>query len=351
MKLKNNNGITLIALVITIIVLLILAGVSINMISSDDGIITRASDATEKTKANSDAEEQKLKDTADYIDEKVNQYNDGSASDSSLSHSGTIPEGAYYANLNTATFYDVMPDTVNNLDIYLYNEYLYAYIEEDSGWNVMLATADLELAENVTLSSILPEYSFATLEQVSYGEILNTINNKPIVAVNGLYYSCTNLKESPKIPDTVTKMSATFNNCTSLEKAPKLPSNLAGQFGLEWTFHNCTSLKTYENSTDADGDFSNYIIPNSGKEMEMNGTFSGCILMESAPTIPSNVTYFGQVFENCTNLTGTVIINTNPTSCYNAFTGTVKPITITGSCSAETKASLAATATNDNVTY
>ena len=46
---KKQKGITLIALVITIIVLLILAGVSINMISGDDGIVSRASAAKEKT--------------------------------------------------------------------------------------------------------------------------------------------------------------------------------------------------------------------------------------------------------------------------------------------------------------
>ena len=42
---KNNKGITLIALVITIIVLLILAGVSIAMLTGENGILTRASDS------------------------------------------------------------------------------------------------------------------------------------------------------------------------------------------------------------------------------------------------------------------------------------------------------------------
>ena len=46
---KNENGITLIALVITIIVLLILAGISINMLSGQDGILTKASQAKELT--------------------------------------------------------------------------------------------------------------------------------------------------------------------------------------------------------------------------------------------------------------------------------------------------------------
>ncbi len=74
MNLKNNKGITLITLVITIIVLLILAGVSIRMITGDDGIIARASDASEKTKEQSEAEKNKLTDANDYINNKVNQH-------------------------------------------------------------------------------------------------------------------------------------------------------------------------------------------------------------------------------------------------------------------------------------
>lgn len=45
-KVYSANGITLIALVISIIVMLILAGVSINAIVGEDGIITKAKDAT-----------------------------------------------------------------------------------------------------------------------------------------------------------------------------------------------------------------------------------------------------------------------------------------------------------------
>lgn len=43
---KNNKGITLIALVVTIIVLLILAGVSIAMLTGQNGILNRASQAS-----------------------------------------------------------------------------------------------------------------------------------------------------------------------------------------------------------------------------------------------------------------------------------------------------------------
>lgn len=47
---KNQKGITLVSMVITIIVMLILAGVSISAAIGDDGVATRGSDAAVKTK-------------------------------------------------------------------------------------------------------------------------------------------------------------------------------------------------------------------------------------------------------------------------------------------------------------
>ena len=46
---KSENGITLIALVVTIVVLLILAGITINLVFSEDGIISKARLAAERT--------------------------------------------------------------------------------------------------------------------------------------------------------------------------------------------------------------------------------------------------------------------------------------------------------------
>ena len=48
-NIKNKKGITLIALVITIIVLLILAGVSIAMLTGQNGILTQAQRAKSET--------------------------------------------------------------------------------------------------------------------------------------------------------------------------------------------------------------------------------------------------------------------------------------------------------------
>ena len=59
-KLKNVKGITLIALVITIIVLLILAGVSIAMLTGENGILTQAQKAKMETENVAKQEEQDL---------------------------------------------------------------------------------------------------------------------------------------------------------------------------------------------------------------------------------------------------------------------------------------------------
>ena len=59
-KIKNQKGITLVALVVTIIVLIILAGVSINLVLGDNGIITIAKKAKENTELAKTEEETNL---------------------------------------------------------------------------------------------------------------------------------------------------------------------------------------------------------------------------------------------------------------------------------------------------
>ena len=49
MQKNSNSGITLIALVVSIIVLLILAGISIQMLTGDNGVLQKATDAKTKS--------------------------------------------------------------------------------------------------------------------------------------------------------------------------------------------------------------------------------------------------------------------------------------------------------------
>ena len=75
-ELKNKKGITLIALVITIIVLLILAGVTIATLTGQNGILTRANDAKTETEQAEEDELRKLTqvEAATYL--KEHEYTD-----------------------------------------------------------------------------------------------------------------------------------------------------------------------------------------------------------------------------------------------------------------------------------
>ena len=70
-KIKENRAITLIALVVTVIVLLVLAGVSISMLAGQNGVLTRAANAKIKT----DEAEKKENERMEEYDDTINQYN------------------------------------------------------------------------------------------------------------------------------------------------------------------------------------------------------------------------------------------------------------------------------------
>ena len=86
---KKQTGITLIALVITIIVLLILAGVSIAMLTGNNGILTQAKLAKENTVLAKNQEEKDLDKINSYINEKTikDNYTDINGD------KATVPEG------------------------------------------------------------------------------------------------------------------------------------------------------------------------------------------------------------------------------------------------------------------
>ena len=64
---KKERGITLIVLVITIIVLLILAGVSIATLTGNNGILTQAQKAKEETEEAGENENARLSELENYI--------------------------------------------------------------------------------------------------------------------------------------------------------------------------------------------------------------------------------------------------------------------------------------------
>ena len=73
-KIKSKSGITLVALVVTIVVLLILAGVSLSLVLDNNGIISRAGEAQEQYGQASKNEQKDLDTAADDIDRALGEY-------------------------------------------------------------------------------------------------------------------------------------------------------------------------------------------------------------------------------------------------------------------------------------
>jgi Tfp pilus assembly major pilin PilA len=86
---KEQKGITLIALVITIIVLLILAGVSIAMLTGENGILTKATSAKSTTTAAEQYEAVKLA-LAEIVANKLSGETSLAGTDGSTKVDGTI---------------------------------------------------------------------------------------------------------------------------------------------------------------------------------------------------------------------------------------------------------------------
>lgn len=144
-----------------------------------------------------------------------------------------------------------------------YIDKYYTYSCSSSGWSVSVLDTTL----------------------TSYGEIFESITNKPITNMSSTFYGCTSLKTAPTIPNKVTDMYQTFKGCTSLKTAPLIPNSVNY---MNQTFMNCTSL------TKAPA------IPNSVTNMYC--TFYNCKSLTTAPVIPSNVNNMTQTFTWCSSL-------------------------------------------------
>ena len=70
-KKDRSSGITLVALVVTVVVLLILAGVALNLVLGNNGILNKAKDASQEHKQASENEQKELENTGDFISESV----------------------------------------------------------------------------------------------------------------------------------------------------------------------------------------------------------------------------------------------------------------------------------------
>ena len=235
-KARQNKGITLIALVITIIVMLVLVGVTIQM-AINGGLFENAGEATGKTQNAINAEQQlangRIKIGEVWYD-SIDDY---------LKEKPSKDQGINFEELfKTATKHPDQEDTNDigiaedgsavNLDLWL-------YVLNSDGTSYFLNSSYISSVSN-------PGYSnLDIVDGKIQGKVPMYIKEDgesdffPVTNMNRTFYGCTNLTTAPEIPSSVTDMHGTFYGCTNLTTAPEIPSSVTI---MTDTFFECTKL-------------------------------------------------------------------------------------------------------------
>ena len=360
-KFKRNKGITLIALVVTIIVLLILAGISISMLTGQNGILNRASeaknlngiaqngelvklsamdalsqglgtitDANLKTALNSNIGEGKYEITGDATngwtvtvdgqDYRVEATGGSVNWDKILEDANKNPESMKHKEQVKSSFIGIGTDGKPvNMDLWRTSK------KGDGTWGIFSCESAYAwedayaggIDDDGKIVGKIPQYIYSK-EEERFVEVTD---------LSDTFYGCTGLTTAPEIPGSVTSMNRTFEGCAGLTTAPEIPGSVTS---MEGTFKECTGLTTapeIPNSvTNMNDTFSGCTglttapkIPNS--VTSMSSTFSGCTGLTTAPEIPNSVTYMSWTFSRCTGLTTAPEIPNSVTSMHGTFSG------------------------------
>lgn len=258
-----------------------------------------------------------------------------------IEHHTIIPSGAQFKTVDGTEISagEKFPSELQVGDSYMYKDYIYRYgmsfkiVPDGSeswnksgydGWGVLAVSTEksqydkpLESVCDKPIMSMSYTYSFCRkLRNADFLKIPNTV-----VDMTGTFYGCERLEVLPIIPDSVRYMSYTFAQCQSLIDASELkfPGRISE---LNHTFEGCASLKEAPR------------IPNG--ITSMSGTFAMCLSLTFAPDIPATATKIDNVFYNCSNLSGGVVINSTPNIFDKALVNT-NIVAVFGNCNDDVK--------------
>ena len=340
----KENGITLIALVITMIVLLILVGVSIAMLTGNNGILTQAQNAKTKTEEAEEKEGVNLATTSAMIGKNgYQELNQSNLQDAIDNHFGNGK--ATVVSNGDGTF------TVHFIDSKRDYNITSNGIEKGTDWNEVMASVvapesqdeernngvigigtngnsiDMDLWEYTKLDDGTYSVKYISQEHTDKGEIIGTVpqyiktqsQNEfvPVTSMLEAFMNDTLLKIAPVIPNTITNMRGIFKGCTSLEIASAIPGNVTNLLAafencsilleapvlpdnaedISWAFHGCTNLETAP------------VIPN--KVKDMHATFNSCYNLINGSDIPESVEDITFVYFRCYKLSGEIKVGAN----------------------------------------
>ena len=362
MKAKEKKGITLVALVVTIIVLIILAGVTLNIVLDQNGIIEKTQEARSETEEATLEEKIKLLVTEAIIDQYTGESGEKTAeelqnelneqgenvlviqwdeyiifdlvrneeyrvmSDGSVEYWGESTMGSILLNTKKANQEQLKQDSNTSNIIGIDNEgntvnmllWEYTLIDDNSlGKIETYGLNDENGLDNTGVSGRSAGYIGSYTED---GKILGTVpayisedGGETYISVTSMvhtFYDCDELIIAPEIADTVTDMFLTFYQASNLTTAPnKIPDSV---IDFSYAFANCERLNTVpmlgKNIADMTNSFRytaitefNVAIPNN--VTIMYNTFVGCAeLSKFTSEIPNSVVNMQATFKDCTSL-------------------------------------------------
>ena len=232
---RKNKGITLIALIITIIVMLILVGVVVTVVIQSD-LLGTARNAGEEYKLAYEKESNMSEVTINgekYT--SIEEYIEASQEYKGLTITADTP------NVEFTKADGTTPGDINNLeigDIVKYGDYEYHYNQKyythrfGAGWS-----------DDETIDGWGAKVLDGSKEK--YGELCGLIYGKNLKNIDYLFGSgggngSQSIIKAPEIPYGVVFMSNTFTHCSNLKKVTKVPSTVKY---INYCFEDCYNLE------------------------------------------------------------------------------------------------------------
>ena len=355
---KNEKGITLVALVITIIIIIILATVAINFAFGNNGLIKRAEDARDYYANDTKYTDESMANVESYLDELINgkkveptkvyaklyTYKDGSGDVLELSSNenfedtseeltfkesyGDISGNHYYFDKETFTMF--LPPWLDEASKYMNDTIKTVKIVDEiapvytSCWfGALLALEKIENIERIKTENTL-DMSMMFNGCVALTELdVSGFDTSNVTDMNSMFMSCNGLTEldvsgfdTSNVTDmsemfawceglteldvsefdtsNVTDMGAMFRGCGDLTELDVSGFDTSNVINMSEMFHSCRSLTKLDVSR---FDTSNVT--------DMSGMFTstGLTELDVSGFDTSNVTYMRNMFSDCGGLT------------------------------------------------
>ncbi len=298
MKFRKQKGVTLIALVVTVIVLLILAGVSITTLfdQNDKDLISKTYSTKELAETSQELEQDKLDDLYGYgiypPDDEVlapdTEVTEPDVTEPEVTPSGNvIPEGGKYTQADGTVLGpgENFPDTVTTGDEYTYGDYRYKYnyYYTGSSW----VKSETQLGWGVAVLDTT---------KTQYGEMLAIVNNKDVNTLYATFKGCTNMTSlvaSFVIPPKTYNMNSMFYECIALKSLPTtfiMTDNVTSSVSMFYNTDSLTSLP------------SGFTIPESVTSCQNMFYSSGIASLPSGFKLSPNAESLSDFFMWCENL-------------------------------------------------